>query len=518
MFFRICRAIDKVSQHVSEPLTLFSLILAKDKKLIKILNTSSKKVQEVILESIKSSSNSSVTHYRLTIDNNIVRVFMVKDIVIASTKEDESGQIISYGANVVDEFSKILFELDVPVGLLIEEIPFKSVDQILINFINQCIEEAEKPHIAMWRSKGLYWFRLEELISEKGGYTYVFRARDVQGDVYVLKIFKEDIVINRDFLDLTRGYVQAIAVNSINEEEFVEIVKLKGYDIGTLRELYHYKKYVPSIKALIIPKEKLDKNTYSLYPPTIVEEYASMGDLETYIQKNGTRGLEEAMYTIIRISGATALAHLVDIPHLDIKSRNILLFGDAQEKYGYAPKITDFSGALGNIVHGFKIVRLTPGYADPLALSRGTSDFSYDVYSIAMVSAYILSGDVPRHRLILNILLLQNIYGYPIPMEKIKEEEKPLKEFVKKALDMVLQLKAKALSWQDFTRKINDELEPLDSLYMPWLNEIPKSITNILKKSLTMHSDARYKNCIEMWLDLREALIKEDMEKILVKK
>ncbi|MEM4848562.1 MAG: hypothetical protein QXM55_02905, partial [Ignisphaera sp.] len=134
------------------------------------------------------------------------------------------------------------------------------------------------------------------------------------------------------------------------------------------------------------------------------------------------------------------------------------------------------------------------------------------------VSAYILSGDVPRHRLILNILLLQNIYGYPIPMEKIKEEEKPLKEFVKKALDMVLQLKAKALSWQDFTRKINDELEPLDSLYMPWLNEIPKSITNILKKSLTMHSDARYKNCIEMWLDLREALIKEDMEKILVKK
>lgn len=516
MFFRICKTIDNVSQYVSEPLVLFSLILAKDKKLIKILNTSSKNVQKIMLETIKTSSDSSITHYRLTINNNVVRVFMVKDIVVASTEEDESGHITGYGVNVLNELPKT-FEQDTLVGLLIEEIPFKLLDQTLINFINQCIEEAEKPHIIMWRNKGLYWFKLEEVISEKGGYTYVFKARDTRGDVYVLKILKEDIAANRDFLDLVRGYVQTIAVNSINEEEFAEIVKLKEYNIDILRELYRYKKYVSSIKALIILKDKLDKNTYALYPPTVIEEYASSGDLETYVQNNGVRGLEEAMYTIIRISGATALAHLVDVPHLDIKSRNILLFGDSQEKYGYAPKLTDFSGALGDTVRGFRIVRLTPGYADPLALSRGVSDFSYDVYSLAMVLSYIISGDIPKHRLILNILLLQNIYGYPIPMEKMKEEEKPLKEFTKKALDMVLQLKAKAISWYDFAQKINEELEPLDPLYMPWLNEIPKSITNIIKKALTMRSDTRYKNCIEMWLDLREALIKEDMEKILVK-
>lgn len=515
-FFRICRTVDSVSQYISDPLVLFSLVLAKDKKIVQILGTSSKNIQKIMLEVVKTSPSSSLAHYRLTVNNNVIRVFAVKDIVVASIKEDEFGQIIGYGASILDELQKI-FELDASVNILIEEIPFKSLDQTLTNFVNQCIEEAERPHIAMWRGKGLYWFKLEELISEKGGYTYVFKARDPQGYVCALKVLKEDVAIGRDFLDLIRGYAQTIIVNSISEEELTEIAKLKGYTLDILKELYLYKKYLSLVKALVIPREKLDRGTYALYPPTIVEEYASKGDLETYIQRSGTKGLEEAMHIIAKISGATALAHLVNVPHLDIKPRNVLLFEDTKESYGYAPKLTDFNGALGDIVSGFKVVRLTPGYADPLALSKGVADFGYDVYSIAMVLTYIMSGDIPKHRLILNILLLQNIYGYPIPMERFKNEEKPLKEFVKKVLDMVLQLKTKTISWQDFAHKINDELEPLDPIYMTWINEVPKPIASILRKALTLRSDTRYRNCIEMWLDIRDALIKEGMEKILLK-
>jgi len=515
MLFRTCGSLDSISQSFSEPIVLLSVILNKDKKLVKILRSQARELSKIIADIVSTSSETNVIHYRLTLENKVIRVFVVKDIVVSCIKEDEVGQVISYGSQALDEFTKIL-DLDTQVELLVEEIPLKSLDHSTNNLVQKCVEEAEKPYIIIWQNKGLYGFKLEKLISDKGGYTYVFKALDSVGETKVVKVFKEEVVVNRDFMDLIRGYIQNIVVSSLSEAEFEEIAKDTGYHLGVLKELYKYKKYLSPIRALIVMKEKLDEKTYLLYPPAVVEEYATLGDLEMYIQKNGIRVFEEAMHIIVRILGAIALAHLIEVPHLDIKPRNILLFEDQQENYGYVPKLTDFSGALGNTIRGYKIVRLAPGYADPVALAKGVADFGYDAYSISMVLAYILTGDIPKHRLALNILLLQNVYGYPIPMVKIKNEEKPMKEFSKKALDMILQLKNKTLPWHEFAQKIREEIEPLDTIYMPWLNEFPKSIATVFKKALTLNLELRYKNCLEMWVELRDALIKENMEKTLL--
>jgi serine/threonine protein kinase len=514
MLFRICRSFDSISQSFSELTVLLSIILNKDKKLVKILRSQAKELPKIIIDIVSTSSETSIVHYRLTLENKVIRVFVVKDIAVSCVKEDEIGQVVSYGSQVLDEFTKIL-DSEAKVEFLVEEIPLKSLDQSIANLVQKCVEEAEKPYIITWQSKGLYGFKIEKLISDKGGYTYVFKALDNVGETKVVKVFKEEVAVNKDFMDLIRGYIHSIVVSSLSEAEFEEIVKASGYHLGILKELYKYKKYLSTTRALIVMKEKLDEKTYLLYPPVVVEEYATLGDLEMYIQKNGIRGFEEAMYIIMRILGATALAHLIEVPHLDIKPRNILLFEDRQERYGYAPKLTDFSGVLGNTIRGYKIIRLSPGYADPVALAKGVADFDYDAYSISMVLAYILSGDIPKHRLALNILLLQDIYGYPIPMVKIKNEEKSIKEFSKKALDLILQLKNKTLSWHEFAQKINEEVESLDAIYMPWLNEIPKSIATVFKKALTLNLEHRYKNCVEMWIELRDALIKENMEKTL---
>lgn len=205
----------------------------------------------------------------------------------------------------------------------------------------------------------------------------------------------------------------------------------------------------------------------------------------------------------------------MNIAHLDVKPRNILLYRDEHAAYKYVPKLGDFSGALGDPARGYKLTKLTPAYADPVALAKGVADFKYDVYSVAMVVAFMLASSIPKHRLILNLILLRVVHEYPIPMEDIKDDEKSLKEFEVKALDAATQLKNRALSLQDFIYVVERDLERLDDDYMPWLNDIPRPIAKVLRKALVLKSEERYGSCVEMWLDLRKALIEEKLESLL---
>jgi len=201
---------------------------------------------------------------------------------------------------------------------------------------------------------------------------------------------------------------------------------------------------------------------------------------------------------------------------MDIKPRNILMKRNGG-RYGYTPKITDFSGTIGDPDHGYRFTRLTPAYADPIALMKGYSNLSYDVYSLAMVFGYMISGTTPKHRLVLNIALLQNIYGYPIPMEKIGSDEVVLKGFVDEVVKLSTQLKMKSITIQEFVKAISKDVEALDSMYMPWLNDIPKTVADVVRKSISLNEEERYKSCIDMWLDLRHSIVREGMENILPK-
>lgn len=514
MFLRSCRKIDEISVIVSDPVILTSILLAKNRKFIKSASIASSEVPDAVAKISKSASSSSVLHYRFSIGGAIYRIFTVRDIAVAAILENGAGQGVKYGSDVLVDFFNIL-GTNIAIDMYVEEIPLEGLNEAFAGNAKICLDEAEKPFVSLWRKKGVYWFAVEELISDKGSYAYIFRVRDADGNVCVLKVLKDDVAVNRNFMDIMRGYLHSFAISTLDEREFQELVELKGYNRDELKDLLAYSDFVASVKALLILKNKLDRESYIRYPPAVVEEYAALGDLEAYVQKHGTRGFEEAMYIIIRIVGAVALAHMMNIVHLDIKPRNILLFQSDKSKFGYTPKITDFSGALGDPVHGYRLTRLTPGYADPLALLRGVSDLSYDVYSLAMVLAYIVSGSIPKHRLILNIALLQSIYGYPIPMEKIGEDEKPLNDFAKKVIDLSLQLKSKTISYQDFVKAVEEDVESLDLVYMPWMSDIPRPVAEVAKKALVLKLDDRYKSCVDMWLELKKALIKEKMEHLL---
>ena len=514
MLFRICRSVDDISKLFSDPLILLPIVLSKDKKVVRFLTTSARNLVEAIRNTTKALPDTSLIHFRITTGNVIIRIFSIKDVAVACVKEDLSGQVIVYGASALEDLSKML-EQDVQVSLLIEEIPLKVLESQVSSHIQRCIEEAEKPWFFAWRSKGLYGFRVEEVISDRGAYTYVLKAVDPGGDVKVLKVLKEEVAVGKSFSDLLRGYINSLMLYSLNEQDLNELAKLSGYSPDLVKELFRFRRYIAPVRAVLILRDRLERSDYLANPPTVVEDYASRGDLEAYIQSSGGRGIEETMYIASRVLGAVALAHLIKVAHLNIKPRNILLFDDRQERFGYIPKVTDFSEALGDPRHGYRISRVSPGFSDPLALARGVADPSYDAYSIAMVIAFTISGAVPKHRLLLNALLLQNIYNYPVTVEKVRDDEKPLKDFMKAALNLVLQLKSKSISWQDFVQKISDDVESLDLVYMPWINEAPKTIATVIRRGMTLKPDARYRSCVEMWTDLRDAIIKEGLSSIL---
>jgi len=272
MLFRICRSIDKISEILSDPLNLSSLILARDKKLIQSGRLLAKDVPNVIARLASSMPESSMLHCRLDIGNDTLRVFLLKDTVVAAVREDSVGNIVSYGTEVYEYLAKV-FESSDSIRLLAEEMPFQSLRQDIVDIVNSCIEEAEKPYVVSWKKKGLYSFNIEKLVSDKGVYTYVFKARDQNGEVYALKVLKEEVVVDRDFSDLTRGYVQGLAVSKITDDELLDLIELKGYERETLKELLSYRTYVSSIRALLVLKDRLDKKLYTLYPPAIVEDF-----------------------------------------------------------------------------------------------------------------------------------------------------------------------------------------------------------------------------------------------------
>jgi serine/threonine protein kinase len=211
------------------------------------------------------------------------------------------------------------------------------------------------------------------------------------------------------------------------------------------------------------------------------------------------------MYIFYHITGAVALTHSVAIPHLDIKPRNIILFGDSTEPFGYTVKINDFSGSLNIPGRGWELRRITPAYADPLAIITGFGDYDYDVYSIAMTIIYTLTSSIPKHRLYLNTLLLNDLYNLGLPLPPLSEEEQDLRIFAEKVSEIIASHSREKL--REVLQKMSSDVAKLDEKYIATLlQDIPKNIMLILFKGLSLKKEDRYRDAIELYVDLGKAL------------
>src|SRR5215470_5786341 len=137
--------------------------------------------------------------------------------------------------------------------------------------------------------------------------------------------------------------------------------------------------------------------------PLQVCEYMNGGTLSHVVKEQGRQSLAETARVIHAMCLALAEAHGLGIVHRDIKPQNILFGAVAGSKL---PKLADFGIAKWSadddnrqqraedtaIVAGQKLAMYSPSWAAPEQLAGQTVSPATDIYSLACVAVYMLSG------------------------------------------------------------------------------------------------------------------------------
>ena len=138
--------------------------------------------------------------------------------------------------------------------------------------------------------------------------------------------------------------------------------------------------------------------------PLQVCEYMNGGTLSNIIREQGTQSLEETVRVTTAMCAALSEAHALGIVHRDIKPQNILFGNLGTTKL---PKLADFGIAKWSvdsdtdreqraedtaIVAGQKLAMYSPSWAAPEQLAGQPVSPATDIYSLACVAIYMLSG------------------------------------------------------------------------------------------------------------------------------
>lgn len=199
-------------------------------------------------------------------------------------------------------------------------------------------------------------YEIHELLGV-GGMAYVYKAYDdIEKRWVAIKILKEELAGNSDFLRRFRNESKAIAVLS-----HPNIVKVYDVSFG-------------------------DRIQY------IVMEYIDGITLKQYIEQQGEIKWREALYFTVQILRALQHAHEKGIIHRDIKPQNIMLLEDG------TIKVTDFGIARFSQAETQTMTDKAIGsvhYIAPEQARGGYINDKADIYSVGVMLYEMLTGQLP---------------------------------------------------------------------------------------------------------------------------
>ena len=137
--------------------------------------------------------------------------------------------------------------------------------------------------------------------------------------------------------------------------------------------------------------------------PFQISEFLDGGNLEQFVRARGALLIDEALAIVERMAGAVAEAHQHQIIHRDIKPSNILFsriggvlmpkladFGIARCDLRKRPKAGEADDTAAEVVSTVPL--FSPRWAAPEQLAATEEGPSTDVYALALVAVFMLSG------------------------------------------------------------------------------------------------------------------------------
>lgn len=212
----------------------------------------------------------------------------------------------------------------------------------------------------------------------RGGMGVVFLAQDPKLNRYVA--IKRLILRGRNSEMIKQRFLrEAQSIASLAHYHIVNVYDV-GQDDGG---------YFICMEYVAGPALNPDADARQVTPPVSVEQY---------VRINGPFNHADARKLTLKLCGAVDYAHSKGIIHRDIKPSNVLL--DAH----FEPKLVDFGLARttgsreGDGLTQEGIPLGTPEYAAPEQWSDAASvDCRADVYSLAGLYWYMISGEIPRY-------------------------------------------------------------------------------------------------------------------------
>lgn len=167
--------------------------------------------------------------------------------------------------------------------------------------------------------------------------------------------------------------------------------------------------------------------------PYIAMEYIAGRTLQAVIDEHGAMGLGYAVALLAPIAEALDYAHQQHAVHRDIKPHNIMLNADGRIV------LTDFGIAQAPSAGNQRLTRSgmfmgTPEYIAPEQAAGKPVDGRSDLYSLAIVAYEIITGNVPFHGTIPE-LLVAHAYNSPPAITSLKPDlPSPLDKVFERAL------------------------------------------------------------------------------------
>ncbi len=380
----------------------------------------------------------------------------------------------------------------------------------LVKALESTVEEVKEPP-EVWINRSLLGFTVEDIISIKGAFSYVLRARAPWGENVAVKVARDrdekgtPLVLGDKASSLIYKLVSEAGIlqriHSVDDRLLKVLLRARGYPSDLARYLINYKDNIVKVFVVHAPFMKYDSlEDYISYPPFAVFELAE-GDISDLINMFGSTPNKNKMIESIalQIAGALALAHAVGVGHFDLKPANILY---KREDNRIIIKLADFSGY--NQVDGeFVVDIVTPEYGDPVILlnkGRGAS-FSSDVFEWGALVSRLYRGRPILCHFVINSILLSQAFG-------AGEFETTLSNFVKrlgadyeKYYNMIKDalkgvVNARNLALHDLLSRIENDYNKCLELE---LRGIPEDMYGVIKKALRLVPENRFKDMIQVY-------------------